>query len=73
MASYTEILSRLIAFDSVSSRSNLAVIHWIRDYLGELGIKAEVVPAPDGQPKANLWASIGPDRDGGIEIGRAHV
>ena len=65
---YTEILAKLIAFDSVSSRSNLAVIHWIRDYLGELGVTAEVVPAADGQPKANLWASIGPDRDGGIVL-----
>src|SRR5690242_21486164 len=31
-------------------------------------IKAEIVKAPDGQPKANLWASIGPDRDGGIVL-----
>lgn len=68
MATYAEILARLIAFDSVSSRSNLGVIHWIRDYLGEHGVGSEIVAAPDGQPKANLWASIGPDRDGGIVL-----
>jgi acetylornithine deacetylase len=64
----TEILAKLIAFDSVSSRSNLSVIDWIADYLSGHGIKAEIVKAPDGQPKANLWASIGPDRDGGIVL-----
>jgi acetylornithine deacetylase len=66
--SVTEILDRLISFDTVSARSNLALIHWIGDYLAELGVAAEVVPAPDGQPKANLWASTGPDRDGGIVL-----
>jgi acetylornithine deacetylase len=63
-----EILARLISFDSVSSRSNLGVIDWIAGYLSGLGIQAEIVKAPDGQPKANLWASIGPDRDGGIVL-----
>jgi acetylornithine deacetylase len=63
-----EILAKLIGFDSVSSRSNLAVIDWIADYLAGLGIEAQIVKAPDGQPKANLWASIGPDRDGGIVL-----
>ena len=64
----TEILARLIAFDTVSSRSNLSVIRWIGDYLAELGVPVEIVAAADGQPKANLWASIGPDRDGGIVL-----
>jgi acetylornithine deacetylase len=63
-----EILAKLIAFDSVSSRSNLSVIDWIAAYLSGQGIQAEIVKAPDGQPKANLWASIGPDRDGGIVL-----
>jgi acetylornithine deacetylase len=66
--SATEILARLVSFDSVSSRSNLSIIRWIGDYLAELGVPAEIVAAPDGQPKANLWASIGPDRDGGIVL-----
>jgi len=63
-----EILKRLVGFDSVSARSNLSVITWIGDYLAELGVPVEIVAAPDGQPKANLWASIGPDRDGGIVL-----
>lgn len=63
-----EILERLIAFPSVSSQSNLTLIQWIRDYLAELGVNAILVPAPDGQAKANLWATIGPDRPGGIVL-----
>ncbi len=63
-----DILERLIAFPSVSSDSNLTLIQWIRDYLGDLGVHATLVPAPDGQPKANLWATIGPDRPGGIVL-----
>ncbi|WP_459854825.1 acetylornithine deacetylase [Dongia sp. agr-C8] len=63
-----EILAKLVAFDSISSRSNLSVIDWIADYLSGRGIQAEIVKAPDGQPKANLWASIGPDCDGGIVL-----
>ncbi|HWA50946.1 MAG TPA: acetylornithine deacetylase [Dongiaceae bacterium] len=63
-----DILERLIAFPSVSSQSNLALIQWIRDYLAELGVAAHLIQAPDGQPKANLWASIGPDRPGGIVL-----
>jgi acetylornithine deacetylase len=67
-ASATEILAKLVAFDSVSSRSNLSVIRWIGDYLVAHGVRAEIIAAPNGEPKANLWASIGPDRDGGIVL-----
>jgi acetylornithine deacetylase len=63
-----DILERLIAFPSVSSQSNLTLIQWIRDYLAELGVTAHLVQAPDGQPKANLWASIGPDAPGGLVL-----
>ena len=63
-----DILERLIAFASVSARSNLDLIQWIRDYLGSHGVQSELVPAPDGQPKANLWASIGPDAPGGLVL-----
>ncbi|HNB26914.1 MAG TPA: acetylornithine deacetylase [Alphaproteobacteria bacterium] len=62
------ILERLIGFPTVSAQSNLAAIQWIRDYLADLGIASHLVPAPDGQPKANLWATIGPDRPGGIVL-----
>jgi acetylornithine deacetylase len=63
-----DILEQLISFASVSARSNLDVIQWIRDYLAEHEIRSDLVPAPDGQPKANLWASIGPAAPGGLVL-----
>ncbi|HSE76198.1 MAG TPA: acetylornithine deacetylase, partial [Dongiaceae bacterium] len=63
-----DILERLISFPSVSARSNLDLIQWIRDCLADHEIRSDLVPAPDGQPKANLWASIGPDAPGGLVL-----
>jgi len=68
MLNAIDILERLISFPSVSARSNLDLIQWIRDELARHGIKSDLVPAPDGQPKANLWASIGPDAPGGLVL-----
>src|SRR5262245_58449639 len=68
MTSAIDILERLISFPSVSARSNLDVIQWIRDQLAQHGIDSDLVPAPDGQPKANLWASIGPTAPGGLVL-----
>jgi acetylornithine deacetylase len=68
MQSAIDILERLVAFASVSARSNLDLIQWIRDYLADHNIPSDLVPAPDGQPKANLWASIGPAAPGGLVL-----
>lgn len=53
------ILSRLIGFDTVSRKSNLALIEWVEGYLAEHGIESHRVPDETGQ-KANLIATIGP-------------
>ncbi|MEM8820262.1 MAG: acetylornithine deacetylase [Pseudomonadota bacterium] len=55
----TEILSTLIGFDTVSSKSNRPLIDWVEAYLAERGIDAERVPDPTGE-KASLIATIGP-------------
>jgi acetylornithine deacetylase len=68
MPNAIDILERLVGFASVSARSNLDLIQWVRDHLAKHGIKSDLVPAPDGQPKANLWASIGPDAPGGLVL-----
>src|SRR5579862_9607866 len=59
------ILERLVAFDTVSSRSNLALIEWVADYLSRCGIEPELVYRPD-RAKANLLATIGPSDRGGV-------
>lgn len=61
------ILGDLIAFPSVSSRSNRDLIEYARSYLEELGASTHVIVAPDGA-RANLFATLGPEIDGGIVL-----
>jgi len=61
------ILARLIAFDTTSRNSNLALIDFVADYLAGLGVEAEVFHDPE-QPKANLFATIGPPDVPGIVL-----
>lgn len=59
------MLERLVAFDTVSAHSNLALIEFVRDFLADHGIEARILRSDDGA-KANLLATIGPMREGGI-------
>jgi acetylornithine deacetylase len=61
------ILSALVAFDTTSRNSNLALISWVEDYLRPLGFRMERVYDPTGT-KANLWATIGPEDRPGIVL-----
>lgn len=61
------LLEQLVGFDTISSRSNRALIDYVADYLHGLGIEAQVRPNADGS-KASLWATIGPAVDGGIVL-----
>lgn len=62
-----EILARLIAFPTVSSDSNLDLIGWVAEYLEALGARVEVLRNAEGT-KANLFATLGPEGDGGIVL-----
>jgi acetylornithine deacetylase len=67
-----EILDRLVAFDTTSSRSNLELIRWVAAYLDGYGIVSSLSAAFEG--KANLFATIGPaDRGGVILSGHTDV
>ncbi|SDY70488.1 acetylornithine deacetylase [Citreimonas salinaria] len=64
-----EILAQLVAFDTTSRGSNLALIDHVRDYLSSYGVESRLVMDTTRQ-KANLWATIGPaDRPGVILSG----
>ncbi len=54
-----EILKRLIAFDTVSSEPNMALIEYVRELLASKGIEPLIVKDETGK-KANLFASTGP-------------
>jgi acetylornithine deacetylase len=62
-----ELLRALVAFDTTSAKSNLALIAFVEDYLKGHGIASTRVPSPDGA-KADLFATIGPKGDGGIGL-----
>lgn len=53
------LIERLIAFPSVSSRSNLDLIGWVEEMLERHGVTCRRFENPEGS-KANLLASIGP-------------
>jgi acetylornithine deacetylase len=62
-----ELLGELIAFPSVSSDSNLDLIAWLADRLGNCGAHVQLTTDPSGH-KANLFATLGPEVDGGIVL-----
>ncbi len=65
--SSTEILERLVAFDTTSRNSNLPLIDWVRAYLDGLGVPYRLSHDATGE-RANLHAVIGPRGAGGIAL-----
>jgi acetylornithine deacetylase len=61
------MIDRLIGFDTVSRHSNLPLIHFVQEYLDGHGVRSHLVPSADGA-KANLFATIGPDVEGGVVL-----
>lgn len=60
-----EMLARLVAFDTISDRSNRALIDFVADYLDGFGIKPSIAQDASGT-KADLIATIGPALPGGM-------
>ena len=60
-----EILEKLIAFPTISAESNIDLITYVAKFLKSNGAKVSVFPN-DLNTKQNLFATIGPDFDGGI-------
>lgn len=62
-----EMLEKLISFDTISSKSNLALIHWVQDYLSSFGVQSHLVHDAT-KNKANLHAIIGPADVAGVVL-----
>ncbi len=62
-----EILERLVAFPTVSSRSNLDLVAFVEDHLAAHGVASRRVPDATGE-KASLIARIGPAVAGGVVL-----
>ncbi len=63
--SAAEMLEHLVGFDTTSRYTNLKLIAFVEDYLTAYGIASTRIPNAEGD-KANLLASIGPERAGGV-------
>ena len=66
-AAHIEMIRRLVGFDTVSAKSNLKLIDYVRDHLKGLGVDSRLVPDPSGT-KADLFATIGPNAPGGVAL-----
>jgi len=62
-----QLLSQLLAFDTTSRESNLALIDFISGYLQQFGIESTIIFNQD-KTKANLYARLGPEGDGGVML-----
>ena len=62
-----DTLRDLVAFPTISTDSNLAMIGYLAEQLTKAGARVEVFKDDTGK-KANLWATIGPDAPGGIVL-----
>ncbi|MBZ5488863.1 acetylornithine deacetylase [Halomonas aquamarina] len=67
MTDAQSLLGQLVAFDTTSRGSNLALIEFVEGYLERHGVVSERVMSPCGT-KANLIARIGPDAPGGVML-----
>ncbi len=61
------IFDRLMSFDTVSSRPNIELMQFVRDLLAEAGIGSVLIPDAAGG-KANLYATVGPEGQGGVML-----
>lgn len=66
-SSIVELAKRLIAFDTVSRNSNLELIAFAAHLLEASGARLRLTHDEQGR-KANLFASLGPERDGGFVL-----
>ena len=60
-----ELLAKLVAIDTTSSKTNLDLIDWVSRYLARHNVSAHIT-TNDAGTKANLFATLGPADEGGI-------
>lgn len=61
------LLEKLVAFDTTSRESNLALIDFVWRYLSDLGVSCELIHNEE-RSKANLYARLGPQGPGGVML-----
>ncbi len=66
-AAATDILDKLVSFDTTSRNSNIPLITYVEDYLTAHGVESHRVPDETGQ-KSSLFATIGPPDVPGVGL-----
>ncbi|MHB2166812.1 acetylornithine deacetylase [Alsobacter sp. R-9] len=67
MQTTLDILSRLVSFNTETQRSNLPLIDYVADIFSRHGVPFVRLPNADGD-KAAIYATVGPEVDGGIVL-----
>lgn len=67
MMTSREMLEQLVAFNTTSRESNLALIEFVGRYLTGLGVDYELIHNAEDS-KANLYARLGPPGHGGVML-----
>jgi acetylornithine deacetylase len=62
-----ELVEKLVSFDTTSRDSNLHLIRFVEGYLAEAGVASKLIYDETGA-KANLFATVGPEIDGGVVL-----
>jgi acetylornithine deacetylase len=62
-----ELLARLVAFDTTSSKNNIGLIAFVEDYLAKHNVSSRRIVSEDGE-KSSLYATIGPEDQGGVAL-----
>lgn len=62
-----EIQEKLISFPTVSRDTNIPLIDWVQSYLEEHGATC-IRHHHESEPKAGLWAYVGPAEEGGVVL-----
>ena len=62
-----EILARLVNFESISGRPTHGIVGYVQEYLSSHGIEA-TLSYDDARERANVFATIGPQVDGGVVL-----
>ena len=62
-----ELVEKLVSFDTTSRDSNLHLIRFVEGYLADAGVASKLIYDDTGA-KANLFATVGPEIDGGVVL-----
>jgi acetylornithine deacetylase len=62
-----DIFEQLMLFDTISARPNIELMHYVQSLLADAGIASTLIPDAGGG-KANLFATTGPQGEGGVML-----